>query len=93
MEIMLNNLVDFVVSVRPCNGGQQILVKFPNNYGASIVRHQYSHGSDQGLFELAVIHWSGEDWDISYNTPIASDVLGWLTPNMVRNVLHDIKAL
>ena len=66
----------------------QILHKFDNGYGASVIDHGY--GSEDGLFEIAVI---GPDGRIDCTTPITNDVLGYLTADDVLEVLADIEAL
>ena len=47
------------VETSPMNGGVQHTYKFPNGYGASVIRHEGSYGYSQGLWELAVL--DGED--------------------------------
>lgn len=47
------------VSVRPLFDGTHVLIRFPNNFGASIIRHSESYGGNAGLWEMAVIKWSG----------------------------------
>ena len=54
--------------------------QFPNGYGMSVIRHQYSYGGRAGLFEIAVLDKWGE---IMYDTPITDDVLGSVTPEGV----------
>ena len=71
------------------NGGTAARVHFPNGYGASIVCHDGSYGGDKGLFELAVLRGDS----IVYDTPVTSDVLGWLNPSDVEGVLAQIEAL
>jgi hypothetical protein len=73
--------------------GIQYLVFYPNGYGASIVQHRFSYGSDKGLWELAVIKGNDEDWSICYSTPITSDVEGRLTESEVDELLTKIEAL
>jgi hypothetical protein len=75
------------------NDGIQYLAFYPNGYGASIVQHRYSYGHDQGLWELAVIKGTEEDWNICYDTHITSDVLGYLSDSDVEETLILIQAL
>ena len=66
------------------------LVEFPNGYRASIVRHAGSYGGKEGLFELAVMDSQNQ---IVYDTPVTSDVLGWLNPNGVEEAVNSVEAL
>lgn len=63
---------------------------FPNGYGASVVRNEYSYGGDQGLYEVAVINSNGE---LVYDTPITSDVVGWCSSDDVEELLIAIQSL
>ena len=72
----------------------QMVYKFDNGYGASVIRHKYSYGGDEGLFELAVIRFENEDaWHLCYDTPITEDVLGHLEEEEVLNILNKIELL
>jgi hypothetical protein len=74
--------------------GIQAIVKFKNNYGASVVRHMGSYGNKDGLYELAVIKYDENgDWDLCYDTPITNDVLGYLTEDNVTDYLTQIEQL
>ncbi len=65
--------------------------KFPNNYGASVVRREDSYGFHQGLFELAVIKYNEKGkWDIDYDTHITNDVIGYLNEQSVNSLLDEI---
>lgn len=75
---------------KPLNGGIQYTATFPNGYGCSIVKHDFSYGGKDGLYELAVV---GKDGDLCYDTPITSDVLGHLTEQEVNSTVDAIKAL
>lgn len=75
------------------NDGIQYLAFYPNGYGASIVQHKYSYGGNIGLWELAVIKGTEEEWDICYTTPITNDVLGYLEEAEVDELLIKIEAL
>ena len=73
------------------NGGTQTVYRFDNGYGASIVNHGFSYGT-----EMAVIKFTGpdiKDFDLCYSTPITSDVLGHLDPADVEMYLKRIEAL
>ena len=60
--------------------GKQARIRFDNGYGASVVSHNFSYGGSEGLYELAVL---GKDGDLTYDTPVTNDVLGWLTDKEV----------
>ena len=65
-------------------------IQFDNGYGASIVKHEYSYGGKDGLYEIAVLDSSGE---ITYDTPITNDVLGYLSEDDVERYLSNIEDL
>lgn len=71
-------------------GGVQARIEFDNGYGASVVRSQYTYGGDRGLYELAVF---GKDGHITYDTPITNDVIGYLRPEDVTDVMEKIQQL
>ena len=64
--------------------------RFDNGYGASVVCSIGSYGGSKGLFEIAVLDNNGR---ICYNTPITSDVIGWLDFADVAETLEKIKSL
>lgn len=69
--------------------GIQARHDFENGHGVSVVRSPYTYGGSEGLYELAVFH----DGCLCYQTPITSDVLGWLSEDDVTNTLVSIAAL
>ncbi len=71
-------------------GGYHKVLKFDNGYGASIVSHSGSYGGNAGLFEIAVLDKSG---DIVYDTPVTSDVEGYLDFADVAEIVNKIKNL
>lgn len=71
-------------------GGVQARIQFDNGYGASVVRSQYTYGGDKGLYELAVLDSDGH---ITYDTPITNDVIGYLRPEDVTDVIEKIQLL
>lgn len=68
--------------------------KFGNNYGASVIKRYGSYGYKRDEFELAILYFdkNGESF-ITYNTPIADNVLGYLKNDEVLEVLEQIKNL
>ena len=72
---------------------------FPNGYGASVVRFTSpfgfggSYGSNEGLYELAVLKGTEDDWNICYDTHITEDVLGYQTEEQIESVLNEIEKL
>lgn len=74
-------------------GIHQWVFHFENNYGASVIKHFGSYGYDEDLFELAVIKFNNVVWDLCYDTPITSDVIGNLTNDEILELLERIKNL
>jgi hypothetical protein len=81
---------------REINGGIQRLYRFPNGYGASVIKGPYTYGGLEGLWELAVTKATGADpehFQITYSTPITDGVEGRLTEDEVDVMLSQIEAL
>ena len=64
-------------------------------YDASVIKHYGSYGYAEDLFELAVLEFfSDELWGkLTYNTPIANNVIGHLTNDEVLKLLDRIMNL
>lgn len=75
------------------NGGIQYKAFFDNGYGVSIVKHSFSYGGNLGLWELAVLKGNADNWDLCYDTPITSDVIGHLEEDEVNKIVNDVKEL
>jgi hypothetical protein len=89
-----DRLSQFVHHAQRLFGGVQIVFKFPNNYGASVIRHSGSYGGSQGLYELGVLKFTAPaKYDLVYDTPITNDVLGWLSVDDILSTLDEIQAL
>lgn len=69
--------------------GVQARVIFENGYGASVVKHDFSYGGKDGLYELAVT----KDGDLCYDTPVTNDVEGYLSSDEVSELLKQIQEL
>lgn len=70
--------------------GHGYVYKFDNGFGASVVKHSGSYGSDKGLYEIAVLDSDGE---MSYTTPITDDVIGYADEVKLYETLDRIKSL
>lgn len=97
MNIDLKDYSKYVVNegVRHFDINYKVL-RFENDYSASIINggSSYTGGSDE--FEVAVIRFTNEDNDdyrLVYNTEITDDVLSYLSNDEVLDVLKDIKEL
>ncbi|MDP9651918.1 hypothetical protein [Paraburkholderia caledonica] len=78
---------------RDLNGGTQKLYRFDNGFGASVVQHSFSYGSEYGQWELAVIKFEDDDWHLTYDTEVTDDVIGRLDWPEVESYLDQIEAL
>ncbi len=66
---------------------------YTNGYGVSIISNEYSYGGRDGLFEVAILKGDEEDYDLCYDTPITSDVLGYLSDKDVEDLIEEVKKL
>lgn len=71
----------------------QWLFEFENGYGASVISGFGAYGNSISPYELAVIRWFGDTFELDYTTPLTDDVIGWLTEEEVNGLLDKIKAL
>jgi hypothetical protein len=68
---------------------------FPNHYGVSVVRGPYTYGGKKGLYELAIIKMTPDmkESELCYDTPIANNVMGNLTPADVTDIMKQVSEL
>ena len=71
-------------------GGVQARIQFENGYGASVVCTPHTYGGDKGLYELAVLD---NDGHLTYATSVTDDVIGYLRPEDVTDVMEKIQQL
>lgn len=69
--------------------GEYYQVDFENGYGVSIIRHEYSYGGPQGLWEIGILHQG----KLCYKSGISEDVIGYLTEEQVTEYLDQIAQL
>lgn len=68
---------------------EQWKFKFDNGYGASVIAGGIAHCNKGKPYELAVL----EHDELCYDTPIADDVIGYLTSDEVYDLLDRIEQL
>ncbi len=90
--------------------GKQILIRFDNGYGVSVVQFYCplpsyhpmielsgSYGVNEGLYELAVVKFEREgdirNFEICYDTPIADDVMRYLSEQDVIETAIQVSLL
>ena len=71
----------------------QYIYRFPNGYGASVVKFSTSEGHALDLWELAVTTWGDDGDHLNYSTPITDDVIGNLNSSMACDILGKIICL
>lgn len=71
----------------------QYIYRFPNGYGASVVKFSTSEGHALDLWELTVTTWGDDGDHLNYSTPITDDVIGNLNSSMVCDILGKIICL
>ena len=81
---------DLEFKIHPMGTGIISRIQFDNGYGASIVRGNRTYGGDKDLYELAVLDNEGR---VTYDTPITNDVIGYLRPMDVTDVMEKIQQL
>ncbi len=86
----MKNFKDLVFEDRPHDMGIASRIQFDNGYGASVVKGPYTYGGKDGLYEMAVLDDSG---NLTYDTPITNDVIGYLSEDEVNDYLTKIQEL
>ena len=72
--------------------GHQYIFRFPNNYGASVIKNVGSYGNAQDLWEMALIFFDEDgDWHLTYERDFYDDVKGYLTDDNIIELLEKIK--
>jgi len=78
------------LSDEPYMSGVRSRMMFENGFGVSVVSHTYSYGGKDGLFEVAVLD---KDDNLTYETSVTSDVIGYLKPDEVTEVMEQVQSL
>ena len=87
MDLTYSNKFKDYIEVQNDLGYPQTIYKFPNGYGASVIKFKYIYFG----IEIAVLKFYKEgNWDINYATPITNDVIGGLDEESRDKVLQQI---
>ena len=78
------------VNDAPYMVGKKSRMHFDNGYGVSVVSHSYSYGGRDGLYEVAVLDSNNQ---LTYDTSVTNDVLGYLTEEDVTDVMKQVQEL
>ena len=70
--------------------GKKSRIHFNNGFGVSVVSHTHSYGGRDGLYEVAVLD---KDGLLTYETPVTSDVIGYLSEEDVTDVMKQVQNL
>lgn len=70
--------------------GKKSRMHFDNGFGVSVVSHTHSYGGRDGLYEVAVLD---KDGLLTYETPVTSDVIGYLSEEDVTDVMKQVQEL
>ena len=70
--------------------GKRSRIHFDNGFGVSVVSHTYSYGGRDGLYEVAVLD---SDDNLTYETPVTDNVIGYLTEEDVTDVMKQVQEL
>ena len=69
--------------------GKQAKLIFPNGYGISVIILGGAYGNDKAPYEIGVLY----NDRLCYTTPITDDVIGYLTPERVTEIMKEIQTL
>lgn len=87
MDLTYSNKFKDYIEVQNDLGYPQTIYKFPNGYGASVIKFKHIYFG----IEIAVLKFYKEgNWNINYATPITNDVVGGLDEEGRDKVLQQI---
>lgn len=75
--------------------GDQVVYKFDNGYGASVISNGMGVYAGEGQYELAVLKFydNSDNYELCYDTPITDDVVCDLMAEAVNELLERIEKL
>lgn len=66
---------------------------FPNGYGISVVAGEYAYSDNENPYECGVLKGNSDKWDLTYDTPITDDVIGYCDEEKVTEIMKQIQEL
>ena len=91
--------LEFLEDVNEYHTKKQAVYFFENGYGISIINIispngiHYSYTNNSQPYEVAILFGNIASSQITYDTPITDDVIGYLTLEEVYNVMKQIEQL
>ena len=82
--ISLVMLIIFLQLLGSVNYPSMSRLSFDNRYGVSVIRTLFTYGGKEGLYELAVLDEHG---NLTYDTSITNDVIGYLSEDEVSDIM------
>lgn len=82
--------LEFSKIVSPYLSGVRSRLMFENGFGVSVVCTDLSYGGKDGLYEIAVLNSQG---DITYDTELTNDVIGWLDKDKVTEIMLQVQKI
>ncbi len=104
MEIVISHnelTANAEILAQPLHDGTQVMIRFANGYGLSVVRHCYSYGGNAGMWEAAPVRYTGtslREWEFCGQAKGLpgfdnDDVQGWLSPSDVDEIATQVAQL
>ena len=92
MDKSYKTFKDLIFKPQSFLNGLQAILFFPNGYGISVVRNDWSL-TRFNTWEIAILKGTESDYDLCYDTPIADDVIGYCSEEKVSNIMKQIQDL
>jgi len=93
-SLIVKRYPDMTIKEHPTvQGALQMLCFFPNGYGVSIVKGETFYTDSDHPYELAVLSGTEKGWELTYDTKITSDVVGYLEQEDINRLLKEIQDL
>jgi hypothetical protein len=98
----MKSFKDIVFKPHPLGEGLHGVIFFENGYGVSVVRYKSltntfreysSYTSNENEWEVAVIYGDKMNWEITYDTHITDDVIGYQSEGEVDWIMIQVQEL